>query len=71
MWLASGDLLTRNGDVFHAYRPHSDFFYLAGVAEPGWGCLLDLDSGEGRAAPAVRRRVAGAPRLEASGPRFA
>lgn len=46
MWLAAGELLQRNGDVFHAYRPHSDFFYATGISEPGWGCLLDVETGE-------------------------
>jgi hypothetical protein len=56
VWLASGDLVTRNADVHHPYRPASDFFYLAGVAEPGWGCLLDLETGGW---PCLGSRVAG------------
>ncbi|KAI8473827.1 MAG: peptidase M24, structural domain-containing protein [Monoraphidium minutum] len=46
VWLSAGDLQPRNGDVFHAFRAASDFVYAAGVTEPGWGCLLDLDSGD-------------------------
>eukprot|EP00877_Chromochloris_zofingiensis_P013741 jgi/Chrzof1/8620/Cz03g17190.t1 len=46
IYLSAGDAVKRNGyDVYHKFRPDSNFFYLAGVAEPGFACLLDTETG--------------------------
>ena len=33
--LPTARLQIRNGDVFHSFRPDSDFYYLTGIEEPG------------------------------------
>ena len=48
IYLESGELLKRNADVFHKFRPHSNFAYVAGYCEPGAGCILDTESGQPR-----------------------
>lgn len=46
VFLSAGDLVPRNGDVYHQFRPSSDFLYATGLDDmPGWGCLFDADSG--------------------------
>jgi hypothetical protein len=45
VWLAAGEPARRNGDCTHAFRADSNFFYVTGVEEPRWGCLLDVDTG--------------------------
>lgn len=41
----AGDEVTRSNDTDYAFRPHSDFFYLTGLDEPG-GMLLMLQGDE-------------------------
>ncbi len=46
IYLAGGEEQLRNGsDVFHKFRPQSDFAYVTGVTEPGFACVLDPESG--------------------------
>jgi hypothetical protein len=46
LYLEAGEQILRNGsDVFHAYRADSNFFYVTGVNEPGFACLVDTDRG--------------------------
>ncbi|KAF8055939.1 hypothetical protein HT031_006578 [Scenedesmus sp. PABB004] len=45
IYVSGGDLAHRNGaDVYHKFRPSSDFAYLTGVCEPGFGALIDPES---------------------------
>eukprot|EP00193_Tetraselmis_chui_P000276 CAMPEP_0177761212 /NCGR_PEP_ID=MMETSP0491_2-20121128/5683_1 /TAXON_ID=63592 /ORGANISM="Tetraselmis chuii, Strain PLY429" /LENGTH=498 /DNA_ID=CAMNT_0019277169 /DNA_START=63 /DNA_END=1559 /DNA_ORIENTATION=- len=47
IYLEGGEAVRRNGmDVFYDYRPDSDFFYLTGCAEPGFGALIDTVTGK-------------------------
>mmetsp|Transcript_3905 Transcript_3905/g.10045 ORF Transcript_3905/g.10045 Transcript_3905/m.10045 type:complete len:512 (+) Transcript_3905:183-1718(+) len=46
IYLEAGEEVPRNGmDVFYDFRPDSDFFYLTGCAEPGFGALIDTSAG--------------------------
>jgi hypothetical protein len=56
VFLSAGDHASRNGsDVYYKFRPDSNFFYLAGIAEPNYGLLLDTETG---AVPPARCRPA-------------
>ena len=41
--VCSGEEVIRSGDQFYPYRPHSDFFYLAGISRPGSVLVLAAD----------------------------
>jgi Xaa-Pro aminopeptidase len=45
--LPTAKLQLRNGDVFHSFRPDSDFYYLTGLEEPG-AFLAACRTGRGR-----------------------
>ena len=46
LYLEAGDPILRNGsDVFHPFRADSNFLYVTGVNQPGFGCLLDSEAG--------------------------
>ena len=46
LYLEAGDPILRNGsDVFHPFRADSNFLYVTGVNQPGFGCLLDAEAG--------------------------
>jgi hypothetical protein len=47
VYLESGEEVLRNGtDVFHTFRADSNFLYVSGINLPGFGCILDMESGE-------------------------
>jgi len=47
LFLPTAKLHLRNGDVFHTFRPDSDFYYLTGLEEPE-AFLAAYRSGRGR-----------------------
>ena len=44
--MSSGELVPRNGDVFHPFRACSDFLYLSGLNEPSYSILMDTEDGK-------------------------
>ncbi len=55
--LPTARLVLRNGDVFHTFRPGSDFYYLTGLEEPeALLCCRRLDRSRHRAVLFVRPR---------------
>ncbi|PNW86350.1 hypothetical protein CHLRE_02g083065v5 [Chlamydomonas reinhardtii] len=46
LYLESGEAPARNGsDVFHRHRSHSHFVYVTGCMAPGYGALIDAETG--------------------------